>query len=248
MRSVCMIMSRRRVETTLFMIVSVDGKISTGDSDLLDMDRDFPRIKGIREGYPQYDVLLSKTDRYCLNTGKVMAKIGVNTRKEEPEKIEFCFIIIDRKPHLNENGIRYLTKWAKMLYIVTNNHHHPAFNLKDIENLEIIYYPEKIDLENLLIRFRKDYGVERITIYPGGTLNSVFLKKRLIDHLSIVIAPALIGGKNTPTLIDGRSPHTEEDLIHVKALKLNKCEVLKNSYLHLHYDVINNTEIVQATQ
>lgn len=229
------------------MIISVDGKISTGDSDVLDMDRDFPRIEGIREGYPQYDVLLSKTDRYCLNTGKVMAKIGVNTRREEPEKIEFCFIIIDRKPHLNENGIRYLTKWAEKLYIVTNNKHHPAFNMK-VENLEIVHYPEEIDLENLLIRFRKDYSVDRMTIYPGGTLNSVFLRKKLIDHLSIVIAPALIGGKNTSTLIDGESLHSEEDLIHVKALKLKKCEVLENSYLHLHYDVINETKIGPANR
>jgi len=32
--------------TTLFLITSLDGKISTGDKDELDVDRDFKRIVG----------------------------------------------------------------------------------------------------------------------------------------------------------------------------------------------------------
>ena len=39
-----------RPVTTLFMLMSVDGRISTGASDELDMDRDLPKIAGLREG------------------------------------------------------------------------------------------------------------------------------------------------------------------------------------------------------
>ena len=35
--------------TTLFMLMSVDGKISTGATDDLDIDKDFPKIAGVRE-------------------------------------------------------------------------------------------------------------------------------------------------------------------------------------------------------
>ena len=35
-----------RAIKTLFMLMSVDGKISTGASDNLDVDKDFPKIKG----------------------------------------------------------------------------------------------------------------------------------------------------------------------------------------------------------
>ncbi|MBQ3706200.1 MAG: hypothetical protein II888_07070 [Clostridia bacterium] len=38
-----------RPVTTLFMLMSVDGKISTGATDELDVDRDFPKITGLRE-------------------------------------------------------------------------------------------------------------------------------------------------------------------------------------------------------
>lgn len=30
--------------------MSVDGKISTGDTDMMDVDKDFPQIEGIKEG------------------------------------------------------------------------------------------------------------------------------------------------------------------------------------------------------
>ena len=33
--------------TTLFMLMSVDGKISTGSTDALDVDQDFPHIDGL---------------------------------------------------------------------------------------------------------------------------------------------------------------------------------------------------------
>ncbi len=39
-----------RPVTTLFMLMSVDGKISTGAADELDVDKDFPQIAGGERG------------------------------------------------------------------------------------------------------------------------------------------------------------------------------------------------------
>ena len=36
--------------TTLFMLMSVDGKISPGITDALDFDKDLPQIPGVGEG------------------------------------------------------------------------------------------------------------------------------------------------------------------------------------------------------
>lgn len=48
--------------TTLFMLMSVDGKISTGAVDELDVDREFPRINGMKEGVYQYYEIEKTTD------------------------------------------------------------------------------------------------------------------------------------------------------------------------------------------
>jgi len=55
--------------------------------------------------------------------------------------------------------------------------------------------------------------------------------------VSIVIAPALVGGKETPTLLDGASLTLPNELKHIKVLKLVSVTKLKNSYLHLKYKV-----------
>ena len=68
---------------TLFMLMSLDGKISSGDSENLDADKDWCRIDGVKEGLHQYYEIEQTTDWYSLNTGRVMAKIGVNDRKEK---------------------------------------------------------------------------------------------------------------------------------------------------------------------
>ena len=54
--------------TTLFMLMSVDGKISTGAVDELDVDREFPRINGKKEGVYQYYEIEKTTDLWSLNS------------------------------------------------------------------------------------------------------------------------------------------------------------------------------------
>ena len=77
-----------RPVTTLFLLVSADGKISTGSTDALDFDRDLPRIPGVREGLPQYYEIEQTTDLWSMNSGRVQAKMGVN-QGEMPKKRRF---------------------------------------------------------------------------------------------------------------------------------------------------------------
>ena len=219
------------------MLMSVDGKISTGDIDERDVDKDFPKIAGIKEGLQQYYELEKQTDIYSLNSGRVQAKVGVNERSGEIERIPVNFIIIDNKPHLELSGVNYFLKRGKKLYLVTTNKNHPAFSVKD-DNIEVIYFEKEIDFENLLEQL-KERGCDRLTIQTGGNLNAEFVRRGLVDHISIVVAPALIGGKDTSSLIDGPSLRTENDLMNIKPLKLVEVTKLENSYLHLKYDVLN---------
>ena len=88
------------------------------------------------------------------------------------------------------------------------------------------------------MRLRAEYGCERITVQTGGTLNGLFLRAKLFDHVDIVVAPVLIGGKDTSTLIDGESLLSQGELSKLGVLKLQECVVLENSYLRLRYEVL----------
>jgi 2,5-diamino-6-(ribosylamino)-4(3H)-pyrimidinone 5'-phosphate reductase len=62
---------------------------------------------------------------------------------------------------------------------------------------------ERVDLVELLRRLR-DRGVERLLVEGGGELNWSFLEQDLIDELYVTIAPCLLGGRDAPTLLEGR--------------------------------------------
>lgn len=228
-----------RPVTTLFMLESLDGKISSGSTDNMDVDKDFCRIDGVKEGLHQYYELEQETDFFSLNTGKVMAKIGVNERKEHPQKMEaITFVIVDNKPHLNENGIDYLCNWVGKLLLVTTNKNHTAYSIKDkYDNLEILYY-EDLDLAKLLEDLYSKYNAKSLTIQSGGTLNGMFVRNKLIDYVSIVIAPIIVGGKDVATLVDGESITDEGELNKLLPLQLLECNKLNDSYIHVKYKVL----------
>lgn len=217
--------------TTLFMLMSVDGKISTGASDQLDVDKDFPCINGLKEGLHQYYELEQMTDLWSFNTGRVQKKLGVN-EKDFPSKSPVSFVILDNN-HLTEHGVRYLCAWSKTFVLITQNPIHPAFSVME-DNLHIIKQ-DSLDLADALTILKTDFGCERLTIQSGGTLNEVFLRNKLIDYVDIVVAPVLVGGKDTSTLIDGNSIISADELKLMGVLQLESCEALEHSYIRLRY-------------
>jgi len=224
-----------RPVTTLYMLMSVDGKISTGATDNMDVDKDLPKIDGVREGIHQYYEIEQTTDLWSFNTGRVQAKMGVN-EKPMPGKTPVSFVILDNN-HLTEHGVQYFCELSKEFVLVTTNRDHPAFGIK-ADNLHIILQ-QKLLLADMLKTLKSDFGCERITIQSGGTLNSIFLREKLFDYIDVVMAPVLIGGRNTATLIDGESLRDESELDKLGALQLVECKVLEDSYIRLRYKVLN---------
>ena len=224
--------------TTLFMLTSVDGKISTGSTDELDVDQDFPNIPGLREGLSQYYEIEQTTDLWSFNTGRVQAKLGVN-EKPLPEQCPVSFVLLDNR-HLTAQGVRYFCKKAKQLVLLTSNPDHPAFALSE-PKLSILFQ-ERLSLAAALERLRRDFGCRRLTVQSGGTVNGLFLREKLLDYVDVVVAPVLIGGKDTPTLIDGASLRTPEELSGLGVLRLTECTVLRDSYLRLRYRVLGGPE------
>ncbi len=220
--------------TTLFMLMSVDGKISTGATDEMDVDRDLPQIIGLKEGLHQYYEIEQTTDLWSFNTGRVQAKMGVNT-SEMPEKTPVSFVLLDNH-HLNEHGVRYFCARSRQFVLITTNQDHPAFHVQ-ADNLHIILQ-EELSLAAALMILKERFGCERLTVQSGGTVNSLFLREKLFDFVDIVVAPVLIGGKDTATLIDGRSLQARDELDQLGILRLIEAAPLQDSYLRLRYQVV----------
>ena len=67
----------------------------------------------------------------------------------------------------------------------------------------------------MLTKLRAAFGIKRVRIDGGGTVNGSFLKAGLIDELSLLLAPIADGTLGTPTVFDalpGTAPWTAAKL------------------------------------
>ncbi|MBC8537031.1 dihydrofolate reductase family protein [Feifania hominis] len=222
-----------RPVTTLFLLVSADGKISTGETDDFDFDADLPRLPATAAGLAQYYALEQRTDLWSLCSGRVQAKIGVNERPRPERRTAVSFALVDNG-HLRESGVKWFCSYAKELAIVTVNPDHPALCMRE-ENLSVLLQ-ERLDLGAALRWLRNQHGCERLTVQTGGTLNALLLRAGLLDYAELIVAPLFVGGSKTPTAIDGAPPAGLDEL---GMLRLVGCEALEHSYVRLRYQIMS---------
>jgi len=61
---------------------------------------------------------------------------------------------------------------------------------------------KEVDLERVLAKLRREFGIEKLLLEGGGKINGSFLAADLIDELSVLVAPVADGSIGTPSLFD----------------------------------------------
>ena len=219
-----------RPYTTLFLLTSLDGKISTGLGPEVDFDTDLPHIDGVKEGLWQYYDIENKTDIFSLSSGAIQEKLGRN-KSTLGEIVPITNVVVDNH-HLTPIGIRNVMNSYEKVVIVTNRE---KLNIP----CDIIRY-DGYNFEPVFEQLFNKFGCKRLTVQTGGTLNTVLLRQGLIDELRIVMAPIVVGGKDTPTSFDGQSITSKQKLYNIKSLNLISINTLQNDYIEMRYKVNNN--------
>lgn len=94
----------------------------------------------------------------------------------------------------------------------------------------------EIDFERVLRTLKREFGIERLLVEGGGGINGSFLAAGLVDEISLLLAPAVDGGRGVPALFDhgaaGDPPPTQD-----ATFRLRRCESMASGVVHLHYDI-----------
>lgn len=93
---------------------------------------------------------------------------------------------------------------------------------------------EEIDLPLLMRLLRQKYGVQRMMIEGGPTLNWYMLRDRLVDEIRLIHLPFIVGGADTPSLVGGMHIEHEEEMIRLHL----RCFYLCGSNLVTEYEVL----------
>ncbi|MDD3071639.1 MAG: dihydrofolate reductase family protein [Methanoculleus horonobensis] len=113
----------------------------------------------------------------------------------------------------------------------------PAENVARLRDcgVDVVVVGEKdIDLPGLMRVMKRDYGVERMMIEGGPTLNWSMLNHRLVDEIRLIHLPFIVGGADTPSLVGGMHIETEEEMFRLSLKRHYMC----GSNLVTEWDVL----------
>ncbi|HMA04795.1 MAG TPA: dihydrofolate reductase family protein [Methanomicrobiales archaeon] len=93
---------------------------------------------------------------------------------------------------------------------------------------------DKVDLPLLMEILWRDYGVKKLMIEGGPTLNWHMLRHRLVDEIRLIHLPFIVGGADTPSLVGGMHIDSESEMIRLALKRFYLC----GSNLVTEYDVL----------
>lgn len=91
----------------------------------------------------------------------------------------------------------------------------------------------EMNLAALLDALGRSFGIHRLLLEGGATINGAFFAAGLVDEFSLLVAPALDGRADSPAIVlDGA-----KGLAGKAELSLTSCTALEHGLVHLRYAV-----------
>ena len=97
-----------------------------------------------------------------------------------------------------------------------------------------------LDLELVLQKLYRLFGIKRLRIDGGGKVNGSFLKAVLIDEFSLVLAPLADGTIGTPQVFDVEEGYGKRKATHFKLLSVKK---IFDDFLWVRYETVRDKEV-----
>jgi 2,5-diamino-6-(ribosylamino)-4(3H)-pyrimidinone 5'-phosphate reductase len=193
--------------------MSIDGKISLPSKKQMKISgkKDLKRMFELRN---QSDGILVGINTVLSDNPKLTIKKEYVKNIKQPVRI-----ILDSNCKTPENS--YVVDNKAKTWIVTSKKSRNIYG----KNVEIIISKKNknglIDLQYLLNSLYQR-GIKKLMVEGGGTVIWNFLKEKLVDDLYIYVSPIIIGGKNTPTVVDGSGIKNQNEKILLKLIKISE--------------------------
>jgi 2,5-diamino-6-(ribosylamino)-4(3H)-pyrimidinone 5'-phosphate reductase len=221
--------------------ISVDGRIDWFSADI---ELFYELVSGWKE-----DATLAGSETLLKAYEDSAEPVEPESVEVIPEKDESkpLLIVPDSKGRIrNWYQLKRELYWRDAIAFVSNST--PQEYLDYLKNEEVEYITagdEHVDFRSALEQLNEKYGVELIRVDSGGTLNGVLLREGLVDEVSVLIHPALVGGLKPQSMFRAPDLTSAGGVIPLKMINIQKA---KNDIIWLMYEVVKEQETEPETE
>lgn len=210
--------------------VSADGRIDwfTGDVDL---------YYSLVDRWP-HQVALTGADT-------MLAAVGDEPETEEdltppavaPDDPRPLCAVVDSRGRFRQWHVpRRMPYWRAMVALCSRSTPHNYLDYLRARQIDaIITGEERVDLRAALEEMNRRYGATVVRTDSGGTLNGALFRAGLVDEVSILISPALVGGTSPRSFYRAPDLTTAEGVIPLRLVHLER---LRGDAVWLCYEVV----------
>ncbi len=210
--------------------MSVDGRIDWGGG------ADNPYYELVREFRADTDISGSNTMLKAFLPEDPQKAFGQAYEQwvQIPDRPRLA--VIDSRGRIKKwNLIKRQPWWSGFVALCSGET--PKEHLKYLEAEQIEYIlagHTQVDIRQALDALSDRYQTRRVRLDSGGILNGVFLRAGLVNEVSLVISPALVGGTSPMTMFVAPDLTSEEGVIPLTLMQIEK---VKDRYLWVRYRV-----------
>jgi 2,5-diamino-6-(ribosylamino)-4(3H)-pyrimidinone 5'-phosphate reductase len=101
----------------------------------------------------------------------------------------------------------------------------------------IVAGKNRVDLREALEQLNARYGVKTVRVDSGGILNGVLLRAGLVDEVSLLISPALVGGISPRSMFRAPDLTSPQGVIQLRFIDV---QVLEGDTVWLRYEILKD--------
>ena len=163
------------------------------------------------------------------------AVAALRERAEEVEHVHHVYVVDSRGRIGNLHQIRLQPYWREAVALCSGAT--PQAHLDALTDHGIAWIAvgqNRVDLRSALESLADRFGVKVVRVDSGGVLNGVLLREGLVDEVSVLVYPGLVGGTSPRSLFVAPDLGVDDDVIQ---LELCHLERLRGDAVWMRYRV-----------
>jgi 2,5-diamino-6-(ribosylamino)-4(3H)-pyrimidinone 5'-phosphate reductase len=185
------------------------------------------------------DAMLSGSSTILTGLSELEASITedlpIENKELHPMAIPYLVVVDSHGRIHNWRVMRAQPYWREVIVLCSQST--PSSYLDGLEQDGVPFVVagvDRVDLAQALETLHERFGIQTVRVDSGGILNGVLLRLGLVDEVSLLVWPALVGGETPRSFFTAPDITTPEQVI---PLRLVHCEHLADDVLWLKYEV-----------